>query len=211
MTSGIRATVEFTQCDICPVVNISKSAGATVHSVAPNVCPTGCSESVTEFSIEADRAPEGAPTPIFSQGSTHRYRLSHDGEVSCPCECLGQFGCPVTRYVARDGALTVVFYAADYEQLQAAVAELRERFPGVDVKRFVRSPTDGRPRDAVFVNRSKLTARQLDVLETAYEQGYFERPRRANATEIAADLGINPSTFREHLAAAESKILGDVL
>lgn len=105
----------------------------------------------------------------------------------------------------------MVFHAADYDQLQAAIGELRERFPEVDIKRFVRSPTDDQPRDTVSVNRSKLTARQLEVVETAYERGYFERPRRANATEIAADLGINPSTFREHLTAAESKILGDVL
>jgi hypothetical protein len=211
MPSGIRATVEFTYHDICPVVNISKAAETTVHSVRPNVCPSGCSESVTEFSLESEHVPDGDLTPIFSRGSTHYYRLSHDGDVSCPCECLGQLGCPVIRYIARDETLTVVFHAADYDQLQVAVGELRERFPEVDVKRFVRSPSDQRPADTVTVNRSKLTARQLEVLETAYERGYFERPRRANATEIAADLGINPSTFREHLIAAESKILDDVL
>jgi DNA-binding CsgD family transcriptional regulator len=211
MPSGIRATVEFTGHDVCPVVNISVAAETTVHSQTANVCPSGCSESVTEFTLEADRAPEGDLTPIFSRGSTHRYRLPHDGEANCPCECLGEIGCPVTRYVAREGTLTVVFHAADYDQLQAAIGELRERFPEVNVKRFVRSPADGQPRDTVSVNRSKLTARQLEVVETAYERGYFERPRRANATEIAADLGINPSTFREHLTAAESKILGDVL
>lgn len=211
MPSGIRATVEFTGRDICPVVTISEAAETTVHSLTANVCPTGCTESVTEFTLEAERAPDGDFTPIFSRGSNHRYRLSHDGDVTCPCECLGGLGCPVTRYVARDGVLTVVFHAADYDQLQAAIGQLRERFPDVDIKRFVRSPADRLPRDTVSVNRSKLTARQLEVLETAYEQGYFERPRRANATEIAADLGINPSTFREHLTAAESKILEDVL
>lgn len=41
--------------------------------------------------------------------------------------------------------------------------------------------------------------------------GYFERPRRANATEVADVLDINPSTFSEHLAAAESKLIEDVL
>jgi len=41
--------------------------------------------------------------------------------------------------------------------------------------------------------------------------GYFERPKRANATEIAADLGIAQSTFTEHLMAAQRKLLRDVL
>jgi predicted DNA binding protein len=49
------------------------------------------------------------------------------------------------------------------------------------------------------------------VLETAHEMGYFERPRRANGTEVAAALDIDPSTFSEHLAAAQRKLLRDVL
>ncbi len=61
------------------------------------------------------------------------------------------------------------------------------------------------------MDRGRLTARQREVLETAFEMGYFERPRRANATEVAAELGIGPSTFREHVSAAETKLLEDVL
>lgn len=47
--------------------------------------------------------------------------------------------------------------------------------------------------------------------ETANEMGYIDRSRQTNATEIADELDINPSTFREHLDAAESKIFDDVL
>ena len=211
MPSGIRATVEFSAPGVCPIAELSGSAGTTIESVSTNVCPAGCAESVTEFSMDAGCDPDADVTPIFSDGSTVRYRLAHGDGVDCPCECLGRFGCPVTRYVARDGRLTLGFHAADYDQLRAIVADLRERFPGVDIKRFVRSPAGDRPRDGVLFDRSKLTARQLEVLETAYERGYFERPRRTNATEIAAELDISPSTFREHLAAAESKILADLL
>ena len=211
MPSGIRATVEFSTPGVCPIVELSGSAGTTIESVSTNVCPAGCAESVTEFSMDAECDPEADVTPIFSDGSTARYRLTHGDGVDCPCECLGRFGCPVTRYVARDGRLTLSFYATDYDQLRSIVADLRERFPGVDIKRFVRSPTGDQPRDGVLFDRSKLTTRQLEVLETAYERGYFERPRRTNATDIAAELDISPSTFREHLAAAESKILADLL
>ena len=41
--------------------------------------------------------------------------------------------------------------------------------------------------------------------------GYFERPKGANATDVADELGINRSTFSEHVSAAERKILTDVL
>ncbi|MFB6080273.1 MAG: helix-turn-helix domain-containing protein [Haloferacaceae archaeon] len=211
MPDGIRATVEFAVPDVCPVVALSQAAETTIDSVVANVSPPGCRESVTEFSVDADCDPDADVTPIFSHGSTCRYRLAHDGGRDCPCERLGRFGCPVARYVAREGTLTLVFHAADYEELRDVVADLRERFPEVDIKRFVRSPAGERTEDSAFVDRTKLTARQLDVLETAYEMGYFDRPRRANATEVAAELGVSSSTFGEHLAAAESKILGDVL
>lgn len=211
MSSGIRATVAFSTPDICPIVEHATEAGSTVDSVATSVRPSADAWSATEFAIDDTSDPEGDLTPVFSHGSTRRYRLVHDEGVSCPCECLGQFGCPVTRYVARDGQLTVVFHAADYEELQTVVGELRERFPAVDIKRFVRAPSGDTVRDAVLVDRSKLTDRQLEVLETAHGMGYFENPRRANATEVADELDITPSTLREHLSAAQTKLLGDLL
>lgn len=214
MPPGIRATVEFATPDICPIVECSATADTTIDRVTTSVCPAACTRCVTEFAIDVEYEPDrdhGSMRPVFSSGPTDRYRYRHDEGVDCPCECLGQFACPVDRYVAREGTLTLVFHAPDYEELREVVGAIRERFPGVDIKRLVRSPTPERPRDDVLVDRGKLTARQLEVLETAHEMGYFERPRRSNATEVAAALDIDQSTFSEHLAAAESKLLADLL
>ncbi|MGM0591630.1 MAG: helix-turn-helix domain-containing protein [Halobacteriota archaeon] len=212
MPTGIRTTVEFATPDICPVTELSGRIDGAIYSRSTSVAPLESIESVSEFTVEATegKSVEGRE-PIISYGSTHRYRVCHGEGVNCPCECLGKFGCPVERYVARDGVLTLVFHASDYEELQDIVAELRERYPAVDIKRLVRGPTEGEPRDDVFVDRSKLTNRQLEVLQTAYEMGYFERPRRANATEIAEALDIDQSTFSEHLAAAQAKLFDDLL
>lgn len=210
MPEGIRVTVEFTTADICPIVELSETVETTIDSVNSNICSPDCAKSVVEFSLNTTSDLDADTAPIFSHGTTDRYRLTLDNS-RCPCEYLGQFGCPVARYVAQDGTLTLVFHAADYDQLKEVIAELRDRFPNVNIKRFVRSPAGEQSHDNVFVDRSKLTSRQLEVLKTAYEMGYFERPRRTNATGIAAELDINPSTFREHLAAAETKILRDLL
>jgi DNA-binding CsgD family transcriptional regulator len=211
MLSGIRAEVAFNDPAICPIVELSAAAETRIDSVTTTVCSSDCAGSVTEFSMDSDGDFEGDITPIFSHGSSDRYRLTHGDGTGCPCEYLGQFGCPVARYVAREGVLTIVFYADDYDQLREVITGLRDQFPGMDIKRFVQSPAEEQAQDIVSVDRSKLTHRQLEVLETAYEKGYFDRPRGANATEIATELGINPSTFREHLVAAESKILNDFL
>lgn len=55
--------------------------------------------------------------------------------------------------------------------------------------------------------RNELTDRQQEVLFAAYTRGYFETPRRTAGEDVAADLGISPPTFSEHLRAAERKIL----
>lgn len=67
------------------------------------------------------------------------------------------------------------------------------------------------PETIARVDRDKLTDRQLEVIETAYDMGYYEYPRGANASEVAEALDICPSTLAEHLAAAQTKLLEDVL
>jgi predicted DNA binding protein len=91
------------------------------------------------------------------------------------------------------------------------IGELRDRYPDLDIKRFVRSPGRERTADGVYVDRSRLTERQQTVLRKAFDMGYFERPRRANASEVAAQLDINPSTFSEHMVTAQHKLLEMVL
>lgn len=212
MASGIRVTVEFPAPAVCPAVELSEREGAVVETCATSVGNADAPAGVTDVLATTD---EGGDVDglrhIFSYGSKHVYRLTHDGDVGCPCEHLGRHGCPIDRYFARDGRLELVFHAAGFEELQDAVADLREEFPDVDIKRLVRSPASGSRGDSVFVDRSKLTRRQLEVLRTAYEMGYFERPRGANATTVAAALDIDASTFSEHLAAAQTKLLEDVL
>lgn len=53
----------------------------------------------------------------------------------------------------------------------------------------------------------RLTQRQREVLEAAHDAGYYEWPRRTDGEEIAAELGISPSTFREHLRTVEQRLV----
>ncbi|WP_290818870.1 helix-turn-helix domain-containing protein [Halovivax sp.] len=212
MASGIRATIRFDAPEDCPIAAFSTISTGIIDQVSTSVALPDATGSVTEFLTDADEAPDGANAEaIFSYGASNLYRTTHDGEADCPCECVGSFGCPIHRYVAEDGDLTLVFHANDFEQLQDVMTALRDRFPSVDVQRLLHPPLDETTEESVFVNRGKLTDRQYEVLQTAYERGYFERPKGANATEIAAELDIAQSTFTEHLVAAQRKILGDVL
>ncbi len=211
MTEGIRATVIFTGDDICSITELSSKASNKIRSISSSVCTDGCSSCVTDYLLHAEEPPDSELEPVYSDGSTHRYRLKREGEPDCPCELLGSHGCSVDRYVAEDGELTITFFSTGFDQLREVIEDLRDSYPDVDVKRLIRSPDGHGDSDVVYVDRGKLTARQQEVLETAYRMGYFERPRGANATEVAEELEIDPSTASEHLAAAQNKLLDDLL
>lgn len=62
----------------------------------------------------------------------------------------------------------------------------------------------GKPTDA-------MTDRQQEVIQTAFDMGYYEVPRAVSTQEVATELGLDASTVAEHLQRAERNILGQVL
>ena len=56
-----------------------------------------------------------------------------------------------------------------------------------------------------------LTARQREVIETAWEMGYYEVPKEVSADDIAAEIDLESSTVNEHLQRAERNLLGQFL
>ncbi|KPN30565.1 bacterioopsin transcriptional activator [Halolamina pelagica] len=52
-----------------------------------------------------------------------------------------------------------------------------------------------------------LTDRQREVLETAFEAGYYDWPREISGAALADELGISQPTLSEHLTTAERKLL----
>ncbi len=58
---------------------------------------------------------------------------------------------------------------------------------------------------------SPLTDRQLEVFETAVQEGYYDVPRQATHKDIAEHLGCAPSTVDEHLRKAESRVVTSLI
>lgn len=53
---------------------------------------------------------------------------------------------------------------------------------------------------------ARLTPRQREVLAAAVDAGYYDDPRAATHDDLAADLGISPSTVGEHLRKIEARV-----
>ena len=54
---------------------------------------------------------------------------------------------------------------------------------------------------------STLTNRQLEVIETAFDLGYYEVPRQATTEDVAEDIDIDAATVSEHLQRGERNLL----
>jgi hypothetical protein len=206
---GVHAEVEVSNSSMCRVADAS--TGGAVESVSRSA--EADDETVTvEFTAESGAEPMEAREVFSYDGRTvYRYERDVGSEPSCACELIEGHGPPVRHIEADTGTVVLSFVAPTLDDLRDITADLREQYDGVSLRRLTRSADVEDERDLVFVDRAALTDRQREVLETAHEMGYFEHPKESNATEVAAVLGINRSTFAEHLAAAQSKLLDALL
>ncbi|WP_408959398.1 helix-turn-helix domain-containing protein [Natrinema sp. 74] len=216
MASGIRAEVKIDEPADCVVAQASAETSGRVHSVSKSTNPSAPERVTEEFMLEPTTDPDEIDVDAdlsssFSYGSSAIYRFERDLGCGCPCECIEAHDCPVTDVRTTGSALYLTFHAPDMHGLQAVIGELRERYATLDVQRLLRSQRDHTEQNLVFVDRSMLTDRQADVLETAHRMGYFEHPKRANAGDVADELGISGTTLTEHLAAAQTKLLNAIL
>jgi predicted DNA binding protein len=62
--------------------------------------------------------------------------------------------------------------------------------------------------DALF---SDLTEKQMDALLTAYSNGYYSLPRKANVQDIANKKRVSRTTYQEHLKKAENKLVASLV
>lgn len=65
----------------------------------------------------------------------------------------------------------------------------------------------GGPRNTL----DSLTERQRQIIQTAYELGYYEVPRSVSTADIAEELQLDASTVGEHLQRAERNMVTNLL
>ncbi|QLG49082.1 helix-turn-helix domain-containing protein [Natrinema halophilum] len=212
--TGFRATVVIDDPTDCPVADVSEHTDEPVDSVSRSSQRTDDGTVIEEFGVAADASVDGGAdvemTPVQSNDNESIYRFERDGATDCACEIVEGTGTPVASVRAQDGALLVSFRTFELTEVAEIVDELRAYFDGVIVEELSQNHEDA-IADPVIVDRDQLTARQREIIDVAHEMGYFDYPKGANATDVAEELGVARSTFTEHLAAAQTKLLDEIL
>lgn len=204
--TGVRAEIVFPNADNCPVADASDATDTPIQDVSWAPASEGTVVEQFRADCDIDEFDE-----VFDYGSQQVYEFEREADKSCICESIEKRMGPITDSYARDGDLHVTLHIGDVDGLREVMKDLREQFGTVTIEYLVQGRDEDDSGELVPVDMRQLTARQREVLETAHEMGYFDYPRQANASEVSAELDIEPSTFTEHLNAAQSKLLSELL
>ncbi len=200
---GVRARLAISDPPGCAVAD-RVTDGATATDVTWVDADGGTVEQFrSRPGLEAD--------PIFVADEECVYRLEDaDRSRDCPCEWIESLGYPIADVSVRSqpSQLVVTLLLPSPEPIAEIVEALESRQATVRLECLVRSiPAD---EESIVVDAGRLTDRQREVLEVAHRMGYFSYPRQSDAATVAEELGIVRSTFAEHLAAAQRRLLEGV-
>lgn len=87
------------------------------------------------------------------------------------------------------------------------LSELDDRLRAMGIEHEVKTVRPGGTHE----RPSLTTERQEEVLEAAFEAGYYDTPREATLTEVADAVGVSKATCSEILHRAEGKIVESYL
>lgn len=213
MSGGIQLEVQVTDAPDCPLLGLPADVAGRVVSKSHDTDQDTVREILeVESTVDHDRLPEEMER-LFTKDSNEILQYERPACIECPCECVEEFGSPVAEAFTDNGSLTMRLYLQEVKAIRQIVSRLETDFEGVRVNHLIRTDADRElsTQDIGFVDRGQLTERQREALGTAHGMGYFEYPRRANASEVADSMGIDRSTLVEHLSRAQAKLLGDLL
>lgn len=140
--------------------------------------------------------------------SNHRYYLVVMAELSdaSVLSLLTRNQAIPHRIVGRDEHLEVVASVRDWNHLKEVAMSIEEEHGSLELVGTTQTETIGFPLGGNKIKQSlsgKLSDNQLEVLETAYQLGYFKVPQEVTAEEIANELDISRSTLSERLRRVE--------
>ena len=198
--------VEFrVEGDECPLADASKTTTEPIEAAPPLHRDDGF--ALLRFST-ADAAV--GSTLDADERIRYLHGVAHEGRHTF--RCLSKQRCVVHRLIDEGFLVESVRYRNGVERHVGAVVG-RDVLDGVltaaaevvGVKLERVSPL-GEEGETAVETRWNLTPPQARALETAYELGYFDVPKRVTAADVAAELGISKTAFLERLRRGQSAL-----
>jgi len=142
----------------------------------------------------------------YEGGGLFEFTVSGD----CPAYSLAELGALPRTVEGVGGTGRIVADIPTGYEASAVVATFLDEYDDAELaSKREKEGVEPMFAESAFraILENDLTDRQREVVEAAYEAGYYDWPRERTGSEIAADLGISSATFSEHIHAAERKLL----
>jgi predicted DNA binding protein len=113
------------------------------------------------------------------------------------------------RIVGQNAHLDVVASVRDWNHLKDVAGTIEDEHGSLELVGTTQTETIGFPLGGHKIKQSmsgKLSDKQLEILEVAYQMGYFRVPQEVTAEEIATELDISRSTLSERLRRVEHNL-----
>jgi PAS domain S-box-containing protein len=148
-----------------------------------------------------------------------RFSLISEDENECLCECsirdstfiatVLDRGAVLDSMTVEDGSAAMTLRVPQSTDVRSFVGFFEERFGDVELTAR-RESDEPVMTQHEFENevREQLTARQQEVIKTAYVSGFFEWPRNSTGQDVAELLGVTQPTVNRHIRAGERTLFG---
>lgn len=119
---------------------------------------------------------------------------------SCGCNAFAESGCFLRRTEFSPEGIFVHLISGGEGSLSRLIENLEEKGFSMSVVKKHSMDTDW-----------ELTPRQRNVLQRAYDEGYFDIPKKISLKDLADEMGVSPSSIDEILKRAKKKVLSHYL
>lgn len=137
-------------------------------------------------------------------------RCELEVELPTPETVLSDHGGRIVDVTADHGGVSIRVVGQDETEMRTLVDAVTATYPDATV-RSVRSAETATRHPQQSDPLASLTAKQRRALELSYFNGYFERPREHDTSEVAEKLGVSRQTLTQHLRAGQRKLLSALL
>ncbi|MFQ3293780.1 MAG: hypothetical protein ACI9PP_000658 [Halobacteriales archaeon] len=131
--------------------------------------------------------------------------------AACPLLVMDDYGVTASVSDVTPDGFVVDGYAPDDDVVWPLVEDLRAVTEEMTIRTIASADEIRLESGLRQVDLDALTEKQHEALELAYDEGYFERPRRTNQAQLADELGISKQAFSRRLARVEEKLFGQLL
>ena len=135
-----------------------------------------------------------------------------EGNVTghCVCPVFSEHDCLASVEGFEGQTLTISVAVPTREELSTVIAALRDRGATVRLKRLSSSESDP-GRRLLEIDAGAITDKQCEAVRAAVDAGYYETPRDADLSDLAAELGVSRSAVSQRLTAVESKLVAELV